>query len=610
MTENSHSFPKIEKYRGFVFVFSIFFAVAFSFAFPIGGAEAFLKSSAYWFAWVPCVLFIFYLLSEARSSGLRNLTGLKQWRLWTFLAVAFACLLLVHAEFGYKIAMDDYVLVATSQNFHYTREFFVPTSGFWKGGGADFVFHDGYIDKRPWLYPFIVSIVHDLTAFRVENAYLVNLLSVGVLMLAAFYFVKRVATARGAILTCLLIVSIPLIAQNATGAGIDMLNVTLLMVTMLIAAKYLELPSAKTEGLLIVSAILLMYSRYESAIYAIPTALIVALGWWRAKRVFLSIPAILSAPMLVGLILQNRIFRSSEALWELHSGTAQAFGFANIAENLPRALYFFFSMDGTLANAPWISALGVLSLLFFLLYLYRELRSGGKLPAATQALSIFSFFIVLNFIILLAYHDGKLDRLFASRLSLPFYLLLALAPGFAFRESFSRPITFRIVTGVTVLFLIGWTLPMNSKQVFTQRNFIKKDLDWLIGEVGTKVRRDDLVIDQYSTAWSIHKKTALKPLVAIQSLDWIDKRLSAGRLSNVYLVERLEYVIVDGKPQLQTSTYPEGIFDRSLLFERSFRPFSLVRVYRLDEIYPERLPDDWVENRIGGNVQNYTYTGL
>lgn len=52
---------------------------------------------------------------------------------------------------------------------------------------------DNYIDKRPLLYPFLVSLAHDLTGYRVLNAFLVNVALHPLLLGLAWWLARRLA---------------------------------------------------------------------------------------------------------------------------------------------------------------------------------------------------------------------------------------------------------------------------------------------------------------------------------------------------------------------------------------------------------------------------------
>ena len=75
-----------------------------------------------------------------------------------FIAVAAgATAVLYKAELDYKILMDDYLLAATAKEMHLTGE--VAVAEFGRTIDGEFQVIQSFVDKRPWFYPFLVSLV-------------------------------------------------------------------------------------------------------------------------------------------------------------------------------------------------------------------------------------------------------------------------------------------------------------------------------------------------------------------------------------------------------------------------------------------------------------------
>lgn len=593
--------------RVFVAVALQLIAAAAVLLIPVDRIGNLLRYSGYWILFLIAALFAVFVWRGLRKTG-EGLRVRVSSRHFLLSVLAGCYVLFLHADLDYKVAMDDYVVVSASQSLHEDRELYVRTSGNWVG--TRYIPQDGYVDKRPWLFPFALSVVHDIAGFRPANAFLLNA-ALGILFLVlTYHFAHRVGGRFAALLAVLLVASIPLVSQNATGGGIDMANLSLLALTIYLGGIYLRLPSAQSESVFVLSALMLVYARYESVLYVAPAAAVVLLGWLRAKRVFLSCPAILSGLLLSGSLLQNRLFRSSSRLWELPEGVTSPFGMEHLFSNLPRAVYFFFNLNDAYANSLLVAVLGLIGILFFTLHVGRVLKTGWSRSPMTMSLAVFATFIALNFLILLAYHDGKLDRLFASRLSLPFHLLLVWSFAVVVpRIAEARAAKVFLLT-LSLIYIIGWTLPMNSKAVFTKRNYVVSELNWLEEALGPELDQADLVLDHYSTPWAIKEQTVLRPFLAMRSLPWIQSRMADGRFPAVYFVERLRYQLTEESVALQPSSVPEGVFDLELLHERGFRPFYVTRVYKVREVWPERLPDGFNEKAPSGTIHDYTYIGL
>ena len=85
------------------------------------------------------------------------------------LATAFA---LWSDPFKHKVLFDEYVLQGTALHMHATKEIGTVIRAYDIAGS--WVPIDTFLDKRPYFFTFLVSLVHDLTGYRIANMFLVN----------------------------------------------------------------------------------------------------------------------------------------------------------------------------------------------------------------------------------------------------------------------------------------------------------------------------------------------------------------------------------------------------------------------------------------------------
>jgi len=78
----------------------------------------------------------------------------------------------LHVDRGFKIVFDEHAISSTAMSMHYNARAFVPA--------ASHIINDevvasiGFVDKRPALFPFVVSVTHSLSGFRPENVFWLN----------------------------------------------------------------------------------------------------------------------------------------------------------------------------------------------------------------------------------------------------------------------------------------------------------------------------------------------------------------------------------------------------------------------------------------------------
>lgn len=571
---------------------------------PIPVIERIVTHGAYWLSLLLLALFAYY------AYRCRSMVFVSEWRhsyLWWPLA-AGVWLLCIHADLGPKVVLDDYILAASADRLATSREYSVSMNGYWHEG--EFELAAPYLDKRPWLYPALCAYVHQLTGWRFANAYFINLLAA----LALLYCLIRIgfdeAGRKGAWLGMLGITSLPLFAQCATGGGMDLVNMLCLLIAILAGGCYLRAPSRGTEGFFTLALVALCYARYESALYLLPGGILLILGWLRARALLLAWPTVFAPLLLVSYFLQSRFFRASEKFWELPEAIRQPFGLENLLPNLGSAFYFFFNLDAGLANSAILSLFGLIALVA-LVFVGRRMAEGRQFSPGRTAFYVFMPFVLINFIILMCYHFGELDRIQASRLSLPFYLMLLLTLLSLGSWIFKKEKIGFFVLAAFAVYIVGWSLPHNARERFTERNYVANELQWLLEEVAPHIERSDLVIDHKSTPWTLYKKASLKPAYFFDEMNWVQARFERGLYKEIYFVERLEYEMKEGQLALAETNYPSESVELELLVERSFRPFSTMRISRVRALHPDRITEAFKERGgPSGHVADYSYNGL
>ncbi len=148
-------------------------------------------------------------------------------------------LLLVQEGYGFKILMDE-VMAPRHVDEHAFRQ---DRPGAHARRTCDFA---GSVSTAlgparqttAKLHPFLVSVLHDLTGYRPENVFVLNT-ALTFILLGLTYAVARRLAGRGAgIVAVLLLTGLPLLAQNATGGGFELLNAVLILGTLLLEHQF------------------------------------------------------------------------------------------------------------------------------------------------------------------------------------------------------------------------------------------------------------------------------------------------------------------------------------------------------------------------------------
>lgn len=385
-------------------------------------------------------------------AGVRVLRTAPGWRrallgAWpiALLAAALTVAVAVLLPPAMRMQFDETSLCGTAQNMHEHRLAMMTMAAVPGQDGALQVL-DYNLDKRPPLFPFLVSVLHDLTGYRVANAFVVNLgLLFGLLTVLGAAVRARLGLLAG-LAAPLLAVAVPLLPWVATSAGFELLAAFLLLVVILAADAAVRDPTAERIGWLLANGLLFAQARYESiVVFAVVLALV---GWRVRSRLWA--PGTrwlwgLSPLLLACVVLQ--MWHSRDPGFYLESGGAPLVGLGNFTGHVGPFLATFFapSLQGVLLGAPALAGL-----LAWMWLLARRRTSFFDLLAIVPTLAATA--------IVLAWFYGDVTEPTALRLFLPVAVLGGVAPLLLLRAVDARWMHTLVLAGAALL--AGLRLPL------------------------------------------------------------------------------------------------------------------------------------------------------
>ncbi len=491
--------------------------------------------------------------------------------------------LLAHESFGFKIVMDEIMLLGTSMSMHLDKTALTPLRGNDIQGA--FVILEGIVDKRPLFFPFLVSLLHDVTGYRPANAFVLNgalsFIFLGLVFLAGRMLAGRVAGWLGVVL----LAGLPLLAHNSTGGGFELLNLTMILATLLLGVRWLDKRDGNSLTAFCFSGLLLAQVRYESVIFLLPVALLVGFVWLRERRPIFTWPVIFAPLLMVHYPLQHRIFDVRASAWEMGSkpGYTTPFSVTYIPENLEHALKFFFDEAKNQPNSIVLSALGLIALPFFLLLVIKRLRSLAAEPPLSVAVVGFAVGFALQFLLLMCYFWGKFDDPVIRRLSLPTHLALVLAV-LAVLHQFKHPAVLRVLLGVAGLALLGRSVPSMASHAYSQEYLPGRETAWRREFMAAQPRPDYLMIDNDSTLWVTHRVSSTPTVVAVKRREDIAYLMRNRIFSNVYVFQRLKIDPETGAKSIRDGDDLGAEFALETVLEERLEAMSVTRISRVTEI--------------------------
>ena len=569
--------------RCWLFILSALAAIVLGFlAIPDPVAMTVVSRAGFWLVFAAFGIWA-WSLWKTLAAELREL----RWRALDWISIAVIAIggvvLLSHEQFGFKIVMDELMLLGTSMSMHLDKTVLTPIRGNDIQGA--FVIVEGIIDKRPLFFPFLVSLVHDVAGYRPANAFVVNAALTFVFLGLVFLAGRMIAGRMAGWIGVVLFAGLPLLAQNSTGGGFELLNLVMMLATLLLAARYVRRRDDASLVAFCYAGMLLAQVRYESVIFLLPVVLVVVWVWFREQRVQLPWPILLAPLLMVHYPLQHRIFEIRSSAWEMFSkpGYSEPFSIRYIPENLEHALKFFFGRASDQPNSIVLSALGCIAIPFFVLLVIKRLRTLSTESAGSVAVTLFAFGFLLQFGLMMCYFWGKFDDAVIRRLSLPTHLGMVIAV-LAILPQFARAAVMRAVLVIAMVGLLARSVPSMAAHAYSQEYLPGRETAWRREFMAARPRADYLMIDNDATLWVTHLVSSTPTVVATKRTNDIAFHLRNRTFSDVFVFQRLN---ID--PSTSRQTLREGddlgpAFVLEPVVEQRLQLLTISRISRVKEI--------------------------
>lgn len=545
-------------------------------AMTIGGYWAMLGTFT-WFLWS--------LWRLRQQGGLW--TAVSSPGAWKIPALIASCgfILLIHESYGFKILMDEMMLLGTSMGLHFDKHPLVAVRGHDLQGAFQLL--DGQLDKRPLFQPFLVSTLHDLTGYRPENVFVLNTALTFALLALVYRVACKLANREAGILAVLLLTSLPLLAQNATGGGFELLNLVMIVLTFLLGLRYAEKRDAPSQQAFILSSVLLAQTRYESILFLLPVALLILYVWWRERQPVLDWGTVFMPLLFLPAAWHQKIFAAQESSWELASqpGFTHPFSLSYLYDNLQHWYVFFRDTSGEQSNSPILALFGWLALPFALLAATKVLL---RLRAATPVQAASAFFTLgfaAHTFLMLVYFWGRFDDPVIRRLSLPLNLWLTLAVVTATAELFPRPWwIWRALMAATGFGIFAYSLPSMSRHSYSLEYYVGREMQWRREFIAAHPEKDYLFIDNNAIIWITHLVSGTPMKQALDHKDKIIFNLQNRTFTAIYAFQRYDIDPTNGRQIVQKDDDLGPDYKLETVWERRFTPLTVSRISRVVSI--------------------------
>jgi len=482
---------------------------------------------------------------------------------------------------GYNVLYDEAGFAASALQIHLHRDFGLPLVSEMLEG--QLAITASAISKRPYVFPFIVASLHDITGFRPANAWLANQLLTGVVLGFVYLIGRRLAGWPGGLCALLFWAALPLTAHSAVGSGLDVTNSLFLAALLWFGMRYVDAPKAPARaGVVAVTGVLLAQSRTEAGIFILLTGALLFLGWLRARQAVLPWSLLLCPLLMVPTALHVRIFQTSPKYFEFLEAGKSPFGLdylvgnGETVGNLAHAMNFFFNTNPDLAMIWPITVFALVAWGIALCGLWRQRRA---LRDDVKVAGLFVAGTMLHLLLILCYFWGQINDPIAARFAFPALMALMLGAPLALAMHpgvrFLRTAFLAAAAGVLLL----CSMPTMALQNYASSHDLDREKVWF-REMTAGLKSDNVfILDTRVLPWIAEGFAAAPPRID----DRLPDAMKELNTLEFYYVERILRDPQTGRKRLEEGAdLPKDWQRLEVLGVGMFAPNILIRLSRVE----------------------------
>ncbi len=440
----------------------------------------------------------------------------------------------------YRVLSDETNLLSVSKSMTFYKTVDNVTEGKWYYG-MFWQSASSKTEKRPFLYPFSVSLLHNVLGYNPENAFVFNFIALwGVLFLVYLLVSPAWGTliSLGAMLT---VIAQPMIALSATSASFEVFNLFFILFSFLSLRCFIANPSVSALLFLTVNLLMLANIRYESLLFLLVVALVLGI------RKYLSFSYLKEStlwgvlPFFLLSLIWQRIVMSGVADSNLQGGSwIKSFSLTHVGHNLSLFLKYTLDMDGSFGYAGMINAIGICALIYWMvkgiLDLPVYLRRERFVLWATAAISLTGIFILM-----LTYQGHIADHPMNGRLYIPVLVVLSLAAVLFLADLFKNYASRAAVVALLGAAFFIYYHPVAMEDRLSNQLYIIRDFRYVLDFMRQHADQNSLLICGRPGQYIVYNYGAVSFDTANRNKKEILDQYRNRLISKIYVVQEIAY---------------------------------------------------------------------
>ncbi len=334
-----------------------------------------------------------------------------------------------------RVLSDEANLVGTSKNFFASKTATFTVSG--KNYYESYWDIDVGIDRRPTLFPFLVSLTHTVLGYSYSNVFLFNSLVLPCFVLVAYRLAKSLGGETFGVVTALCVAAHPITLISVRSGGFDFFTTFFALLVLKSLLDYIREQQPAQLAVLWMNLCLFAEIRYESALFIPPVVallLLFRLLDWNRLRPYAMVYALTPAFLLPRL--WQSLLRGNVPEQDPGTVTFSVDNFINNAHE-----YFKPILEPTRsypAHSAILIALGVIGCILWLKWLVERVRARDWTVPSLRFAVFVAAWMVLQTVIVFTYFWGRAQYPSAARLVIPLDTFFSFAAAWTLCVVFAR----------------------------------------------------------------------------------------------------------------------------------------------------------------------------
>ena len=245
------------------------------------------------------------------------------------LAAAVSLVAILAIQPALRVLADETNLLGVSKNLHFNKTADFATTGKW--------YYEAYwnlnvtTDRRPALFPFLVSLLHSFWGYSYANAFHLNALLIPFYVFVAYRLAKSLGGEVFGLLAGAFVVAHPITLMSARSGGFDLMAGFFALLSVKCFLDYAREPTANRLALLWLNLCMLAHVRYEGAASIVASAVVLLalrMVKWEHVKPYLFVYAF--TPLFALPRIWQTILKAGDSEQPLN---ATLFGWKHLSEN-------------------------------------------------------------------------------------------------------------------------------------------------------------------------------------------------------------------------------------------------------------------------------------